>query len=580
MTTVKTTAKIHYTIDIKDPESHYLRIKTDFNELDFDNEYTDLVLPVWRSGRYLVFDFASGLRGFAAAADNSEKLKWEKIDKCTWRIYNNKKGFSVSYMMYADEFSFRTKGLDSTHAFINGMSSFMYTEKFRSEPLTLKINQYSDWHATTGLECIDEGLFTAPDFDYLVDCPIEIGNHKDYEFTVNGKKHYITFYGEAVYDIERLISEFTVIIKKNHEFWGSIPYDKYYFIVHCTPASGGGTEHINSTVVGAKPTSFESDQNIRAFMRLISHEFFHTWNVKQLKPAGLTPYDYTKENYTSELWIAEGGTSYYDGLMLTRTGQMSVEEFFKEITTGVDDERRRPGNRVQSVADSSFDAWVKFWRRCPDAYIAQSDYYAKGSYVCLALDLEIRNLSKNKYSLDDVFRVMYERFPLDVHGYTNYDFRRVCEEFTSSGFEPFFNDYVFGTKPIEWEKYLSYAGLELYTEGNNAEPVLGLFSSKNGDKIMIDNVITGSPADKFGLKKGDEIAACDGIRMTYEDLEKKIKSMKTGDRIGFAVFRRNKFINVPLIFEERSTFSYKLSKSENPSELQKAIFEKWIEKSW
>jgi len=576
----KSTEKIHYTINIKDPESHYLHIKTDFKNLSFDEDYTDLILPVWRSGRYLVFDFASGLRDFNAVNEAGGNIKWEKTDKCTWRIYNNKKGFSISYLMYAYEFSFRTKGLDTSHAFVNGMSAFMYAEKFRYEPVTLKINQYADWHVTTGLEYTINGYFIAPNYDYLVDCPIEIGNQKDHEFIVNGKKHVIRFYGDAEYDIEKLIKEFSIIIKKNHEFWGRIPYEKYIFIVHCTPSSGGGTEHINSTVLGAKPTSFESEQNIRAFLRLISHEFFHTWNVKQIKPAGLTPYDYTKENYTSELWIAEGGTSYYDGLMLTRTGQMSVDDLFKEITSGVDDERRRPGNRVQSAADSSFDAWVKFWRRCPDAYIAQSDYYAKGSYVCMALDLGIRNLSGNKYSLDNVYKVMYERFPLDVRGYTNDDFMRLCEEFTGERFEQFFADYVFGTKPIDWEKYLLYAGLELYTEANQAQPILGLFAAKIGDKITIENVLTGSPADKYGLKKGDEIAACDGIRMTYEDLEKKIKSMKTGDRIEFSVFRKDKLLNVLMIFEERSIVTYKLRKSDNPTELQKAIFEKWVESKW
>jgi predicted metalloprotease with PDZ domain len=576
----KKSTKIYYYIEFKDPETHYIKITINFNKLNFTEEYTDLVLPVWRSGRYLIFDFASGVRDFSAFSGNGEQIKWHKTDKSTWRVYNDKTDFSVSYLIYANEFGTRTKGFDSDHAFINGMSAFMYSEKFRNEPVSLKIEKYSGWHVTTGLEKTDNDTLAAPDYDYLVDCPLEIGNQKDYEFYVNGKKHIISFFGEAEYDIEKLIKEFSMIIKKNHEFWGSIPYEKYVFIIHCTPVSGGGTEHINSTVVGAKPTSFESDQNIRAFLRLISHEFFHTWNVKQLKPAGLTPYDYTKENYTSELWIAEGGTSYYDGLMLTRTGQMTIDDFFKEIISGVDEDRRRPGNKVQSVADSSFDAWVKFWRRCPDAYIAESDYYAKGSYVCLILDLEIRNATVNRYSLDNVLKVMYERYPLDVKGYTNSDFMGVCGEFTGTNFENFFKNYVYGTSPIDWEKYLLYAGLELVSAENNTQPVLGLFPSKKEDKIVIENVMTGSPADKYGMKKGDEIAACDGAKMSYEGLDKKIKEMKTGDSISFAFFRRNKLLKVSLVFEERSTVTYKINKTENPTKLQKDIFEKWLEIKW
>jgi len=204
----------------------------------------------------------------------------------------------------------------------------MYSEKYRYVPLTLKVLPYSDWHVTTGLENLGVNLLSLL---LLIMIILLIARwkseiKKDYSFDVEGREHVISFYGEADCDIEKLKNDFTAIIKKNYEFWGRVPYNRYVFIAHCTPQSGGGTEHINSTVVGVKPADFEKENSYKNFLRLISHEFFHTWNVKQLRPKGLTPYNYTKENYTEELWIAEGGTSYYDGLILSRTGQYNIED--------------------------------------------------------------------------------------------------------------------------------------------------------------------------------------------------------------------------------------------------------------
>src|SRR4030095_713155 len=571
-------ANICYTLKMSVPESHFFEVQIDVANLAETDNYVDFILPVWRPGRYLIFDFASGVQNFSAYTTGGKLLKWIKTNKFTWRIFTeNYKDFSVKYLMYANEFALRTKGLDKSHAFINGTSLFMYPEKLRGEPLKLNVIRYDSWHITTGLKGIDTNIFYVDSYDNLADSPLEIGNQKDYEFTVRGKQHIISFHGDASYEINRLINDFTKIIKKNYEFWGNVPYEKYVFIVHCSPESSGGTEHINSTVVGVKPAVFETEYGYKDFLRLISHEFFHTWNVKQMKPEGLTPYDFTKENYTSELWIAEGGTSYYDGLILTRTGQITVDDFYEELIKAVEDERRRPGYRVQSVAESSFDAWVKFWKRSPNAYQCESDYYAMGSYVCMVLDLEIRNSSQNRHSLDDVFKKIYETFPLDKIGYTNEDFRMVCESFAGKDLANFFSDYVFGTVPIEWEKYLVYAGLNLVKEEKLGRAQIGLLPSKVGDRIMVVSVHPGSSADRNGIIKGDEIIACDGLRLPFEEIEKKLNAMKAGDKISLILFRGNKLVNAILRLEEHSTETYRIEKTENPTELQKDIYEKWLE---
>lgn len=574
---------INYTLGMPDPRSHYFEVEITFDNLSKSDKELTLSLPVWRPGRYLIFDFASGIQEFSVQNRSGKKLNWKKTDKCTWVIQKkDESGIRVKYKVYANEFANRTRGLDETHGFVNGTAVFMYSPKYRNKQLFLKVKPPANWHVTTGLENVknDPFKFTAVNYDYLSDCPLEIGEQTDFDFEVNGKKHIISFSGSANYDKEMLIKDFTTIIKKNHEFWGSVPYEKYVIIVHCSPSSSGGTEHINSTVVGVRPEVFETETGYGSFLRLISHEFFHTWNVKQLKPKGITPYDFTKENYTSELWIAEGGTSYYDGLMLLRTGQMKASEFFTEITRGVEDERRRPGNRVQSLAESSFDAWVKFWKRSPNAYGSESDYYAKGSYVCLILDLEIRHLSKNKYSLDDVFRAMFKKFPLDKKGYDNDDFRKVSEKFAGKSLEKFFGDYVTGTRPIEWSKYLGYTGLLLDGNETTLVPVAGLVTSKKGDKIIVDSVLEGSTSEKACLLSGDEIIAYNGLRLSYEDIESRIKQLSSGDSVKFTIFRSEKLFEFTLKMQERKLANYTLKKVNMPNELQRSIYEKWLEVKW
>jgi predicted metalloprotease with PDZ domain len=575
--------KIHYSLGMSKPQTNYFEVEIEFSNLPGSEKNLELVLPVWRPGRYLIFDFASGVQEFEASSSRDQKLNWKKTDKATWQIEKGSAStVTVKYKVFGNEFTTRTRGLDDTHGFVNGTAVFMYSEKFRDNPLTLTVTPYENWHVTTGLENTNDNPneFSAPDYDYLADCPLEIGTQTDFDFEVEGLRHTISIYGEAKYDKQRLINDFTTIIKKNFEFWEGIPYTRYVFIVHCTPQSGGGTEHINSTIVGVRPNAFESETGYKSFLRLISHEFFHTWNVKQLKPKGITPYDYTKENYTSELWIAEGGTSYYDGLMITRTGQSSVNEFYSEISNGVEDERRRPGNRIQSVAESSFDAWVKFWKRTPNAYNSESDYYAKGSYVSLILDLEIRNASKNKHSLDDVFRAMYKDFPLDKKGYTNEDFRKYSEDLAGISLKQFFDDYVNGTKPIEWEKYLSYAGLELKSSDSTILPIVGLNTQKKGEKIIVNDVIAGSSAEDAKLMAGDEIIALNGGKMSYEEMEKRIKDMKAGDKITLSVFRADKLKEFTLELKDKKMANYYIEKTSKPGDMQKSIYEDWLEAKW
>jgi predicted metalloprotease with PDZ domain len=345
------------------------------------------------------------------------------------------------------------------------------------------------------------------------------------------------------------------------------------------PNMGGGTEHINSTIIQTRPFGFKNPDSYRSFLGLVSHEYFHTWNVKQLRPKGITPYDYTREDYVNELWVAEGTTSYYGELMLVRTGYKTPQEFLNGVAGSVQDDRMRPGNKVQSVTESSFDAWVKYWRGRQDSYNAESDYYGKGSHISLLLDLTIRNLSKNKHSLDNVMRAMFERFPLGK-GYTVDDLQKVCEEMAGSSLQQFFLDYVHGTTPIPWEQFLTFAGLQLEKRSTEPKPWLGILTFDRDNQAQIYSVVAGSPAYDAGLNVNDLVLALNGFRARTNELTNRIAEMKEGDRVKLMVFRDEKLREFEVTLRNQDVPNYWVRNVDNPAELQKAIHDDWLRTSW
>ncbi len=575
---------VEYKLGMSKPHTHLLEVEVAFENLPSNDKELDLILPVWRSGRYVLFDFAGGVQEFSAVDGTNKPLDWTKVDKSTWRI--QKQGataVTARYKVYANEFNQRTRGLNDEHAFVDPMSAFMYVEKYRRLPLTLTVVPYGSWHITTGLDAIkgERPKFTAPNYDYFLDCPLEVGNQKDFEFEVEGKKHVLMIYGSGNYDFDAMIRDISKLVTANKEFWGRLPYERYVFMLHVTPSAGGGTEHINSTIMGSKPFIFKNPDAYRGFLGLVSHEYFHTWNVKQLRPSGIHPYDPTRENYLKELWIAEGTTDYYGSLLLVRYGFKPAQKYLdEEIAGAAYRDRLRPGNKIQSLSECSFDAWIKFWRNTEQSFNSETDYYVKGSDVSLLLDLEIRQRTKNKHSLDEVMKAMFERFRLGEKGYTVDDFQKVAEEFSGGSLKQFFDDYVHGTKPLEWEKYLGYAGLELTPKDTVMKPWLGLLTSDVAEKTRVIRVVAGSPAYEAGLDVNDEVLAIDGVRARTADLQGRVSEMKAGDRMKLTVFRDERLREFEVTLRNQEIASYKITKTKNPSGLQKAIYEGWLKQNW
>ncbi|MFI5251870.1 MAG: M61 family metallopeptidase [Bacteroidota bacterium] len=570
---------IRYTLGMPEPQTHLYEVRMEISNFSHEQSL-DVILPVWRPGRYLVLDFAGGVQEFSAFG-GGKSLLWEKADKTTWRITTKgATSIEVRYKVYANEFNQRTRGLNDLHGFVDGAAVFMYVEKFRKFPITLEVVPYNDWHVTTGLELKEKNIFTAPDYDYLIDCPLEIGNQKDFSFDVDGVPHVLSIFGEGNWTADTLIRDISKIVKAEKDFWGFFPYKRYVFLLECTPTSGGGTEHINSAAIGTSPFVFKNPESYRGFLGLISHEFFHTWNVKQLRPKGIHPYDYTKENYSEELWVAEGTTSYFDELILVRAGFETPAAYLDHLAAAIGNERSRPGNKVQSLAEASYDAWIKYWKGTQQAYNSEADYYERGAMLSGLLDLEIRQQSGNKVSLDDVMREMMKRFPLSGPGYTLADFQRVVTETAGFDCKPFFRDFVYGTKPFEWEKACSYAGLDVTVKDSVPKAWLGIGTSDGSNGLRITRITAGSPAYYSGLDIGDEILALNGFRVRSSTLGDRIGEMKPGDTVQLTAFQNDQLRTFTIKLGTAPKSNYVVTQTKSPTDLQKSIYESWLGTKW
>lgn len=580
--TISAEPSIRYTLGMSNPSSHLLEVGMNLAGLSSGDKTIDVQMPAWRTGRYVLFDFAGAVVSFAATDADGKALAWQKIDKQTWRIAKGgAKTVKVAYTVYANEFNQRTKGLNDEHAFVDPATTFMYVESMQKRPVTLDITPYGTWKVTTGLDPVPgtPNRFTAPDYQVFADCPIEVGNQKEFTFDVDGVPHTWMMVGEGNYEIDKLIEDTKKIVLANKTFWGRLPYKRYIFMLHMGPNMGGGTEHINSTIMGTRGYVFKDPNSYRGFLGLVSHEYFHTWNVKQLRPAGIVPYDFSKENYAQEFWVAEGTTSYYGGIILMRAGLGKADDVVAGLGSEIREDRMRPGNKIQSVSESSFDAWIKYWRGTPQAFNAESDYYDKGSNVSLLLSLEVARRSKGKASLDDVMRAMFERFPVGKKGYTNADLQKTCEEFAGGSFREFFDKYVTGVEPLPWEELLGAAGLQVKATPD-PKPTIGAMMSENNGRVSVFRVVSGGSAAEAGLDQGDEIVAVNGYRGRLQEINNRIGDLKPGDAITFTIFRDEKLRTVTVKAKAAEIPSYTVSKMDKPTDEQKNVYQRWLGVSW
>ncbi|GGE61783.1 putative metalloprotease with PDZ domain [Pedobacter psychrotolerans] len=588
----KAQVKIGFEVSFKEPQAHYAEVQMDISGLAKD--YVDVKMPVWTPGSYLIREFEKSVEEFKATA-SGKAVKVEKVRKNTWRIFSAKAAhIKINYRVYAFEISVRTPFIDESHAFLSPTGIFMHPDGMIKSPSTVKIIPFNTWSkVSTGLEPVAGQQFTyhATDFDILYDSPIEVGNQDVFEFMAAGVRHEVAMYGGGNYDKEKLKVDMAKIVEEPTKVYGENPNKHYVFIVHNFLRGGGGLEHLNSTTLGATRNAYNTEAGYKGFLALVAHEYHHLWNVKRLRPVALGPFDYDNENYTTNLWVAEGFTSYYENKYMHRAGFNDAAKFVNDLAGAVGTVVNTPGAKYQSAASSSYDAWIIGYRPNENSRNNSISYYNKGEVVGILMDLEIINATKGAKSLDDVMKAMYLQCKTLKRGYTDAEFKAMVEKVAGISFTNFWAKYVNGVDDVEYQKYFKLAGVDVTTENATPEkPVSGVNGQlTNAGTINVTSITRNSAAWDAGLNVNDEIISLDDkivndalesikLRSAMLSLEvlPLVTKKKIGDVLKLKVMRDGIEKEISLTLKENPNVRLKATINENATPEQKAVFAKWL----
>ena len=595
---------IYYTISPHDPEGHLFRITLTVPRPDPDGQH--LVLPAWIPGSYMIREFARHIVEIRAQS-NGQAIALEKRDKHTWQVAPCDGAFTLEYDVYAWDLSVRTAHLDQTHGFFNGTSVFLRVVGQEHLPHIVEILPPADpalgnWRVATTLPELEApryhfGSYIASDYDELIDHPVEMGTFELAKFDVLGTPHEVAVTGRVLnFDMDRLISDLRRICEIQIRFFDPVtlkpPMERYLFMIMVVGSGYGGLEHRASTALmcsradlPAKSGDPLANEGYISLLGLCSHEYFHSWLAKRIRPAAFVPLNLQSEVYTELLWVLEGFTSYYDDLMLVRSSTISVNTYLERIARTLNLVRRAGGRKKQSIAEASFDAWVKFYRPDENTTNAQVNYYTKGSLVALALDLLIRLATQGEKSLDDAMVLLWKRYgqgrdaTADEKGFTGDCVKKLLEEVSGLDLGDFYRRFVHGTDELDIAPALEDFGITA-ADSNKGAASLNMRITRQGSDTVIANVYEGGAAHRAGLAAGDVLVAVNDIRIPAENatsaLEQLLGRYVAGESVKVHVFRRDELMAFPATLAPDDEPRYALSLSASDNEVTKLARLSWL----
>lgn len=605
-------APVQYTITFADADRHLIDIEAVIPTER--REEVTLMMPVWAPGSYLIREYARNIETISAERlSPPEPLEIRKIRKNRWAVATGGDGaIRVRYRLYAREMSVRTNWVERDFALINGPPTFITLADDDPRPHRVRFHLPTHWkRSVSALPTVagEPHTYIAADFDALVDSPTVLGNPQIDTFVVGGAEHQlVTIGGDGLWDNAAAAKDVERIVSVAQQFWDSVPYERYVFM-NVVSEAGGGLEHDNSTVLMTSRWTFGDPERYRDWLRLVSHEFFHTWNVRRLRPRALQRYDYEQEVYLDELWIAEGVTSYFDDLLQVHAGLLSEEDYYRRLSRTIDHIQTVPGRAVQSLRESSYDTWIKFYRPDENAHNARISYYTKGALVAWLLDVRIRRATDDRRQLRDVMRTLYDRYAGDRGGYSVDEFRSVVDEVAGEGISQWLESAVDRTDELDYQPALEWWGLKLgetkedsddqpaeedaaekdaeeeslessrALESQPKPPYVGATVREEGGRMVVSRIIRGGPADLAGWNVEDELLAVEDYRATPAIWPDQLAQFSIGSPIEMLLSRRGELIRRPLTLEPPREDQWKLTVAKDATEAQEARRRRWLSQS-
>jgi len=583
---------IHYHVTPVNPEAHLFEVRLTIERPNPAGQR--LTLPAWIPGSYMIRDFAKNIVSLEANC-NDIPVTFYKSDKQSWQFEPCSEALIITYTVYAWDLSVRTAHLDQTHGYFNGTSLFLEVQGQSDQPCSVEItaparDYASQWQVATTLPSLKAapyrfGLYQATSYDELIDHPVEMGTFTLIKFTAAGIPHEVAITGRHDCDEKRLVDDLTRICESQITMFGEAPFERYLFQVMAVGSGYGGLEHRSSTSLLCNRDDLPNrgmekvTNGYRQFLGLCSHEYFHSWNIKRIKPAAFIPYDLSQESHTSLLWFFEGITSYYDDLTLLRCGCIDRDSYLELLGQTITRVERGAGRFKQTVSESSFDAWSKFYKQDENAPNAIVSYYAKGALIALALDLTIRSESNHQKSLDDVKRELWQQHGKPLIGVDEEGLEQLIEKVAGVELKPFFDHALRTTEDLPIDKLLHRFGISLNRRAaasagdlggrrceNSLATTLGIKYSAQPMGLKVTIVHDESAAQRAGVSAHDRIIALNGIEVTAENFEKMLERIGPEQEIGIHLFRRDELLEMTLITQKaaRTTCYLEVTDSGNP----------------
>jgi len=577
---------IAYTLRFPAPSTGYIEVEAAVPT--GGRAATELMMAVWTPGSYFIREYERHVEAVTAQGADGRQLSVEKTRKNRWRIQAPApvpRAVTVRYRVYAREMTVRNNWVDDSFAMLNGAPTFLTLADGVARPHDVRLILPDGWKTTvTALSPAPDGApnhYRAPDYDTLVDSPIIAGAPSVHEFTVDGTAHFLVNAGdESLWDLPRTMADMSAIVSEWRRMWGFFPYPRYYFLNVLT-GSGDGLEHANSSLLMTMRNQARTRRDYVSWLSLVSHEFFHAWNVKRLRPIELGPFDYESENYTRNLWIAEGFTDYYGELGLPRAKLITADEYLALLGERLQALQSRPGRLVQPLQLSSYDAWIKEYRPDENSVNSAISYYTKGGAVAFLLDARIRRATSGARSLDDAMRLAYKRYS-GPRGYTTSEFRGTMAEVAGVSLDDFFARAVDSTGELDYAEALDWFGLRFRQETPPQDDGPGrayLGASTRGDgtgRMLVTEVLRGAPAWEAGVSTGDEIVAVGDDRVRPGLFEERLAASRPGDRISLLVARRDRVVRLDVVLGAAPGRRWAVERHPDATAEQQARLAAWL----